>query len=276
MEGWIKIHRSIEEWEWESNPLMYYFWVRLLVRVNHEDKEWQGETIPRGSMVTSLSKMSSEFHLSVKQIRVFLERLTKGKQLVVKTTNKWTKITICKYDDYQVVGQAEGQTKGKQMGTKRATTKEEKKKEDINISLVNAPAYTREEEVKDDWRFISSVRRSLLGNDKNRIAEYKKEIFSKEVLALADQVGMTSQQQTAFISWWTERSPGSEKIKAEFEVAFDMESRMRSWVERDKPKYQQPKQQAPKSRMDALQDDLNFIHNYFHGNQQSATAPDEQ
>lgn len=274
MEGWIKIHRSIEEWEWESNPLMYYFWVRLLVRVNHEDKEWQGEIIPRGSMVTSLSKMSSEFHLSVKQIRVFLERLTKGKQLVVKTTNKWTKITICKYDDYQVVGQAEGQTKGKQMGIKRATTKEEKKEEYININLNNAPACTREEKPLEDWRFISSVRRTLLGNDKDRIAQYKKEVFSKEVFALADKVGMSPQQQEAFINWFTEHSPGNENIRAEFDVAFDMESRMRSWVERDRPRYQQ--KPAQKSRMDQMEDNLKFINDFFDGKQQQYSAPDEQ
>ena len=259
---------------------MVILWIHLLLTVNWEEKKWQGMTIGRGQIVCTIASLAEQTGLSIQQVRTALSNMQKTNEINKQTTNKYTIITICNFDRYQVPDddqqQAVQQTNNTQPNKQITTTKEGKKKEDINISLVNAPAYTREEAVKDDWRFISSVRRTLLGNDKDRIAEYKKEIFSKEVLALADKVGMTPQQQNAFISWWTERSPGSEKIKAEFEVAFDMESRMRSWVERDKPKYQQPKQQAPKSRMDALQDDLNFIHNYFHGNQQSAPAPDEQ
>jgi len=276
MEGWIKIHRSIEEWEWEGDPLMYYFWVRLLIRVNYEDTEWKGMIVPRGSMITSLSNLAHDMHLSVKQVRTYTERLTKRNQIVTQTTNKWTKITICKYEDYQGCSETKGQTKGtledKQNVNQRATNKEDKKKE-YNISPDNAPACTRTEKSLEDWRFISSVRRTILGNDKDKIAEYKKEVFSKEVYALAEKVGMSQQQQEAFISWWTERSPGNEKIKAEFEVTFDMESRMRSWVERDRPRYQQKTQ---KSRMDSLQDDMNFIHEFFNGKQQSTAAPDEQ
>ena len=263
--GWIKIHRSIEEWEWESDPLMYYFWVRLLVKVNHEDKEWKGEIIPRGSMVTSLSKMANEFHLSVKQVRVFLARLTKGKQIVIETTNKWTKITICKYDDYQVVGQAEGQTKGKQSEPNRATTKEEKKKEYI-INTTNAPA-------REDWRFISSVRRTMLGNDKNRIAEHKISLFRSEVESIAPELGMTPQQIDAFVRWWTEHSPGNEKIRAEFEIAFDTRSRMQNWMARDKPRIQTSQ---PKSRMDQFEENMKFINDFFDGQYQQNAAPDEQ
>lgn len=263
--GWIKIHRSIEEWEWESDPLMYYFWVRLLVKVNHEDKEWKGEIIPRGSMVTSLSKMATEFHLSVKQVRVFLARLTKGKQIVTETTNKWTKITICKYDDYQVVGQAEGQTKGKQSESNRATTKEEKKKEYI-INTTNAPA-------REDWRFISSVRRTMLGNDKNRIAEHKISLFRSEVESIAPELGMTPQQIDAFVRWWTEHSPGNEKIRAEYEIAFDTKSRMQNWMARDKPRIQTSQ---PKSRMDQFEENMKFINDFFDGQYQQNAAPDEQ
>lgn len=129
MEGWIKIHRKIEDWEWASNPVMFYFWVKLLLIVNWEDKEWEGHLVERGSIMTSISKLASKLSLSPKQVRTCVDRLKKGKQIDVKTANKWTKITVCNYDDYQVFAETEGQTKGKQTGNQRATTKEDKKKE---------------------------------------------------------------------------------------------------------------------------------------------------
>ena len=308
MEGWIKIHRSIEEWEWEGDPLMYYFWVRLLVRVNYEDTEWKGITVPRGSMITSLANLAHDMHLSVKQVRTYTERLSKRGQIVTETTNKWTLITICKYEDYQGCTETKGQTERKREGTQnvnkranttdydsdsygaftetkgqtkgtlegiqnvnqRATNKEDKNKE-YNISVLNAPAYTRE-----DWRFISSVRQSLLGFDKDRIAEYKKELFRAEVEALAGKVGMTQDQKDAFVSWWTEHSPKSDKIKADCEATFDTENRMRIWVDRDRPRYQQ-QPQTQKSNIDRFEERQKFINEFFNnGNRQQYSAPDEQ
>lgn len=113
-EGYIKLHRSIEEWEWASNPTMYYFWVRLLVVTNYKDKEWQGQVIPRGTIITSVSRLATEFALSVRQVRVCLERLTKSKQIVTQTTNKWTKITVCNFDSYQCQDEASWQTNDEQ------------------------------------------------------------------------------------------------------------------------------------------------------------------
>lgn len=115
----------------------------------------------------------------------------------------------------------------------------------------------------------------MLGNNPDNIAEHKRELFRREVAALAQAVGMTQKQQEAFVRWWTESSPGSEKIKAEFEVAFNTEDRMKNWVERDRPR-PQLQSTSPKSRMDTLEDDMNFIHDFFHGQRQTNTTPDEQ
>ena len=85
---------------------------------------------------------------------------------------------------------------------------------------------------------------------------------------------MDRQQQEDFVSWWTERSPGQEKIRAEFEVAFDMESRMRSWMKREKPRSRQVTTQ-PKSRMDQFEENMKFINDFFDG-QYTTSNPDEQ
>ena len=147
---------------------MYYFWVRLLVRVNYEDKEWKGMTIPRGSMITSIASLAHDMHLSAKQVRTFTERLTKRKQIVVETTNKWTKITICKYEDYQgdseTKGQTKGEQKGKQNGNERATTKEDKKKE---IKNTQESARARKD-VAD--RLYSLYPASTVRKDGNRVS----------------------------------------------------------------------------------------------------------
>lgn len=133
--GHIRIHRMIEDWEWADDCVMFYFWVRILIMANWEDKTWRGELIERGSFVTSLSSLASRLRLSVQQVRTCIERLKSSNQIVVNSTNKRTKITICKYDDYQPRPISEQQTNNKQKNKRITTTKEEYETTDTNVSL---------------------------------------------------------------------------------------------------------------------------------------------
>lgn len=100
--GYIKLFRTIQDWEWYDDPNTLALWVHLLVGANWKESEWHGEAIPRGSFITSVSKLASETGLSERQIRTCLGRLEKTGEIVREGTNKWTKITVCKYDSYQV------------------------------------------------------------------------------------------------------------------------------------------------------------------------------
>lgn len=69
MEGWIKIHRRILSWEWYNDNNVKVLFLHLLLKANHEDKEWNGITIKRGQLLTSVSRLAKETHLSVRQTR---------------------------------------------------------------------------------------------------------------------------------------------------------------------------------------------------------------
>lgn len=270
-EGWVKLYRKFLDWEWHTSPETVSLLFHLILMANHEDKKWQGKTIKRGQLVTTRDYLAEVTGLSVQKVRTCLSRLKSTGELTSTSTNKNTIITISNYDRYQAreeCNQPANQPTLQPTTNQQLTNNNKNEKNIYNSTLVNAPACTRE-----DWRFISSVRRSVLGNDKDKIADYKKEIFRKEVSALADTVGMNGQQQEDFVSWWTERSPGNEKIRAEFEIAFDMESRMRSWMKRERPKTYQAQSQ-PKSRMDQFEENMKFINDFFDGQQPS--TPDEQ
>lgn len=271
MAGWLKLYRRLRDWEWYGVPNMVAVWVHILICACAEEKEWKGVKVPKGSLVFGREKMADEIGISVQQLRTCLSNLQKTGEITIKTTNKFSMLTVSKYDEYQCVydtDQPAVQPTINQQPNQQITTSKEEKKKEYNIHANNAPAYTRE-----DWRFISSVRQSLLGFDKNRIAEYKKELFRAEVEELDRKVMMLPNQKEAFIAWWTESSPNSDRIKADFEVTFDTENRMRIWADRHKPS---PKQQAPKSRMAQFEDNMKFINDFFDGKYQQTTAPDEQ
>jgi hypothetical protein len=122
MSSWIKLHRSLKDWEWYDDHNATRLLLHLLISVNYKDKEWKGQTIKAGTYVTSWENLAKEIGLSVKQTRVAMDKLERSKEVARYTTNKWQAITLIKWDKLQ----CEDVEKGKQQVKQRATTKESK------------------------------------------------------------------------------------------------------------------------------------------------------
>lgn len=148
---WIKLHRSLTEWEWFNKSEMVHIFIYLLLKASYEDKLWQGKKIKRGQVITTRKAMSIDLGLSEQTIRTCLERLVASKEIKTKATNKYTLITICKYDSYQDktedsdnestnTAPYEQPSNNHQL----TTSKEIKEVKNNNISLYNAGACARD------------------------------------------------------------------------------------------------------------------------------------
>lgn len=305
-EGWIRLHRQFLSWEWFDKPEMVKLLIYLLLEASHEERKWRGMVIERGQVLTSLGKLAEELNLSVQSVRTCLTRLVSTGEITRKVTNKYSLVTLCNYDRYQ--SNEEGKVTSNQQATNRQTNKQTNQQEldlfgevstdyedeasktnkqtnkrtsrkSTNI-YKNKEIYKKEEitsiEVKPttpDWRFVSSVERYTLGNDPDRIAEQKKIYFRSEVESLAPIVGMAPAQVDKFVRYWTEHSKGSERIKADYESTFDMESRMRGWVERDAAKSSFTTDK-PKGKMETLIDTHTELQQWIHDTYGSKTTRD--
>ena len=271
MEGWIKLHRKFLNWEWSDVPGMVSLFVHLLLEANHEDHKYHGEIVRRGQVLCSRSKLCQLTGLSERSLRTCLTRLEQTGEIVRKSTNKNSIITICNYDRYQVYEEDERPATDQQPTSNRPATDQPSNKNDKNI-INNNPQNARTC-AREDWRNLSSMRKASLGFDKNRIAEYKREVFRQQVAAVAPEYGMTPQQQEAFVRYWTEHNPGNDMIKAEYEPTFDVRSRIQGWMSRES---RRPPEQPQKTRMDKYEEDMKYINDFFNGQQQRNTTVDEQ
>ena len=162
MKGWVKIYRDLQEWEWYTKPEMVHLYIHLLLSANHSAAKWQGSTIKRGQMVTSVAQLAQKTGLSVQTTRTCLNRLKSTNEITIETTKTYTVITICNYSRYidkepksnkQNNKESNKQpTNNQQSANKRLTTNKNDKKDIYThtqyISLVNtlsqAHANTRE------------------------------------------------------------------------------------------------------------------------------------
>jgi uncharacterized phage protein (TIGR02220 family) len=99
--GYIKIFRKITEWEWYTDENVMRVFLHCLIKSNYTEKNWRGITINRGSFVTSYNSLASDLKLTKQQIRTALNKLKSTHELTLKTTNKYSIISINNYDMYQ-------------------------------------------------------------------------------------------------------------------------------------------------------------------------------
>ncbi len=106
MDGWVKMWYNLREWRYKRNPKIMALWMHFLLFA-----EWQGKD--RGVLVTSLRNIAEETGLTLQEVRTALQKLSASGECLVEVTQlptqgathgiaqRATKITICKYEQYQ-------------------------------------------------------------------------------------------------------------------------------------------------------------------------------
>lgn len=107
MQGWISLHRSIQNhWIWKA-PVKLKWWLDILLTVNHADTKVNvGNKLfdcKRGQSVMSLQSWASRWGVSKDVVRNFFNLLQKDGMIDTENLTKTTRITVCNYEDYQDV-----------------------------------------------------------------------------------------------------------------------------------------------------------------------------
>jgi len=101
MASFITVDRKILKWEWYHDVKVFHLFLYFLLRANWEDGRWKGIEVKRGQLITGRLKLSKDTGLSEMEIRTCQNKLKTTGEITIKTTSKYSLITICKYDTYQ-------------------------------------------------------------------------------------------------------------------------------------------------------------------------------
>lgn len=101
MNGYIIIDKRILDWTWYKSVNERTIFIHLLITANYENKVWRGIKVNRGQLITSYKSLSNQTGLSLTSCRTSLMNLKSTGEITHQPTNRYSLITICKYDDYQ-------------------------------------------------------------------------------------------------------------------------------------------------------------------------------
>lgn len=138
MQWRIKIHRQIENWGWYDDANTFRVFFHLLILASHWEQNFKGQTLYPWQCCIGRKYLSHKLKLTEQQIRRTIFNLQRTNEIAVKTTNKYSIITICKWEEYQSTEKKQPTkqpTNDTKLNQQTTTTKEYNNKE-YNILLL--------------------------------------------------------------------------------------------------------------------------------------------
>lgn len=171
MQGWVKLHRDLFNWEWYTHIPTKTLFIHLILKANHKEARYRGKLIKRGALVTSRELLAKETGLTIRQIRTALKNLKASNEVTNETTRQGTYIQIVNYDEYQEASNEvtnERPTSDQQV-TSNKNDKKEKNDNNIYYSKGNLKLTTDEYN-----KLLKSYSPSLIDSYISRIEGWKK------------------------------------------------------------------------------------------------------
>lgn len=173
MEGWFKIHRELISWRWYNEEGMLRMLLYLIERAHLKDEFVGNIPVKRGQVITSEWRLCDRLDMSRRRVRLSLARLQSDGYIIVKPNNRYTSVTICKFDDY--VGQFKGKrTTDVQQANNRRTADKQPINNDCTAD--KQPADSKRTQYKNNNTSSSSVNARAYACE----GEEKKEVFKGE------------------------------------------------------------------------------------------------
>ena len=189
MDGYIKLPRSLLEWEWFGDPHTLKVYIKLLFTAVFRDCRYKGYELKRGQLLTTIPQIAALCGLSIQQTRTALEHLKSTDKITVKTTNKFSIITLIEYDcDFENNSQNNSLITDKQQTTQQSNNRPTILQEENKELRNQENAHTRESvsDERFDLFWAAYPKKQNKGGTKKVWAKIKPtaELFEKIMAAL--------------------------------------------------------------------------------------------
>ena len=206
MEGWIMLHRKIQDSAIWSDSQAVHLWVNLLLKANHADNEFMRNgaliKVKRGQVLTGRKSLSAETGINESKIQRLLKVFEKCHMIEQQANNRSRLLSILNYDQYQA---------SEQQANNKRTASEQPVNTNNNDNNYN------------------NTKKEILSIGE-RTSEFK-ELTSTNWARLGGESYLIKSEVAKFFSYWCEKSDKGKKMR--FEMAknqpFDMGRRLGTW-----------------------------------------------
>ncbi len=188
--GWIKLHRSLVEWEWYDDANTMRLYIHLMLTVSIQEQKWRNIIVPRGARIAGLAVLAQETGLTIAKVRKALSNLETTGEITRTTHGKYTVIALNHFDQYQ----------------NDSNENAAKTQDDDNENATKSQQYKKEKKVKKEKKDEKCV----CGRTESHTPQ-QQYLDLEEICAMAQEMGYawTRQEAERFLAYNRDRGRSS-------------------------------------------------------------------
>lgn len=184
-ETWIKLYRKIIKSPIWDNEKALKVWIWCLIKATHEDREQLiGNKIinlKKGQFVFGRKKASEELQMTESTVYRNINLLQDLQMLKIKPNNKFSIVTVEKWEDYQISNISNEQQKPVHLNIKTTSSEQQmntnKNVKNIYLYFINKYNELESKRFNDKMSFLNKLKedekyKQLNEEDENEIIDY--------------------------------------------------------------------------------------------------------
>lgn len=203
--GWICLHRSIQDWQWYDNLIVKAVFIDLLLSANSSPAWFKGRRLYRGQTAVSVETLCLNNGISKPTCLKALKALEGSGEIVREKYKFYTITTICNYNHYQAIKAKEGKASlpSALPTLLPSALPEQQYNNDNNIVEGNNNAHTHEDKnILTDILASPSLLESFAKNERltaEQVTQLAEEVYIEWQLA-GEDTKPTSLNKSRFLS----------------------------------------------------------------------------
>ena len=164
--GYIKTWRKAIDSGWLRNHRLWVFWSWCLLKASYKEYDLvvgcQKIHLMPGDFVFGRRVAASELNMSEREIRTAVDSLKTSRNIAVKTTNKYSIISVLNWDTYQQTENINDQQNDQQLTNKRPTTDHKQEVKNKRIKEYNISDLILPQNIKPEtWSAYLEMRKVI-------------------------------------------------------------------------------------------------------------------
>lgn len=207
--GYIKLFRSLLDWEWFDDSKTLHVFIYCLLRAGYKDSAWKGIGLKSGEFIGSRAQIAEKTRLTDSEVKTALMHLEKTGEITRKKVGKYTIYKVNKYSSYQQIAditpekrrQIADITPEKPPKDKKERSKEVKKKDITFDPMEQIRENYQNLEVLEAWKAFFEMRSSVKGGAVKSAHQTKLLMASLEKNARTDGERIDVLNQSIMNNW---------------------------------------------------------------------------
>ena len=182
--GFVVLYRKFKNWGWYSDANVMRVFVHCLISASYCERKYLGIDLNPGEFITSISSISRDLDIKIQPVRTAIKKLCSTGEITIKTTSRFTIISVCNFESYQDAKIKSNKRNNKRVTNEQQTSNKRVTNEQQQTTIEPLNHLTIEQEKENIYAQFDHLKLSKIEFDKLIADGYSKSEIDEKIMSI--------------------------------------------------------------------------------------------